>query len=149
MNEASTKPSLAEACKNPAMLRALIISICNFYLDLGLFNNLVGVNLFVSYYYKLAKMLDLDDMSPSEPKYQLSILLLISFLASASIYFFIDSKYYTEVGRKKLLLIGSLGMASCYIILIIFNSFEVSKEVTYLTICGFLIFFQTSIGPIL
>lgn len=149
MNETDSKPTLNEAFKNPAMRRALIISICNLYSDLGLFNNLVGVNLFVSYYYELAKKLDFDDMNPFEVDYQLSFLLFISFLASTTIYFYIDSKHYLDMGRKNLLLIGSLGMATCYIILIISYGMQDFKVLSYCIICVYLIFYQTSIGPVL
>ena len=108
-NEIQDTPiiSIKDVMKDSSLRRSLINCIV-----LGAFTNLVGINLFLVYFPAYAR-----DTSNLTVRNQTFTIYLSYFLLSIFIFLILNSKFYSEIGRVRLLRYGSLGMAICYFIL--------------------------------
>lgn len=85
---------------------------------------------------------------PASKMGQYFILICVYISSSLPSFWLIKSMVYLGAGRRKMLLIGSLGMAACLFV-VTFYSFYKIPILSYLLILVYLAFYQISIGTVL
>lgn len=116
--------------------KALIIGVI-----LAILSQITGINVIMYYAPEIFKQTGADTESSF---LQTIIVGAINFLMTL-----VAIKYVDQVGRKKLLLIGSFGMAICLLIVGACFHFEVSQAwIILLAILSYISFFAISLGPL-
>lgn len=127
------------------MRKALIYSCSKLYSVLGFLSNIVGVNLIVADYMEYAKPVEEIPVSMEALYY---FLVAVYFLSSLPSFWLMESKVYIGAGRRKMLIIGSLGMGACLCIVTFYTFYKI-PVLSYLLILVYLVFYQISIGTVL
>lgn len=129
--------SLKDVMKDSSLRRSLINCI-----TLGAFTNLVGINLFLVYFPAYAR-----DTSNLTVQTQTFIIYLSYFILSLFIFLILNSNFTSEIGRVRLLKLGSIGMGLCYLILA-FRPLYLNADLNFGIVMAFIFLYQNSIGSI-
>ena len=127
------------------MRKALTYSCSKFYSVLGFLSNIVGVNLILANFMEYAQPVDEIPVSMTAQYY---FLIAVYFISSLPSFWLMESKVYLGAGRRKMLIIGSLGMAACLFVVTFYTFYKI-PILSYLLILVYLVFYQVSIGTVL
>jgi hypothetical protein len=127
------------------MRKALTYSCSNPYLVLGFLSSIVGVNMIVTNFMQYAETVE---EIPVSKMVQYFILMSVYFSSSLPSFWLMESMAYLGAGRRKMLLIGSLGMTACLLVVTFYTFYKI-PVLSYLLVIVYLAFYQISIGTVL
>jgi len=142
MKEFKESINIGVLASNGALLKPSYSKLLLIGMTIGMFNQFTGVNVVVFYAMNFFKSVGFTTYSGIEPAVIMGLIILV-FTIVAMI--FIDT-----TGRKKLLMIGSIGMAVCLLLLtILFVTGLEGSYILLLILAGFIGFFAVSQGTVL